>query len=205
MSTFPDSRVVALILAAGAGRRMGSPKPLLPWGETTLLGHVLGQVARSRASAALVVTGCHAPAVEREAGQHGAACAHNPDWSRAGMSASLQAGLRAAEGLAEPSAVLVLLVDQPGITPELIDAVIERHRAGGAGLVATVWRGRRGHPVLFGRPFFAAIHALPPDGRPAALLERHADALHLVEAPSDAVLRDLDTPEDYGRARLSAG
>lgn len=205
MNVFPDSRVVALILAAGEGRRMGAPKPLLPWGDTTLLGHTIGQVARSRARVALVVTGCHAPAVEREAERQGAACVHNPDWSRGGMSASLQAGLRAAEEGAAPSAVLVLLVDQPWITPGIIDAVLERHVAGGAALVATAWRGRRGHPVLFGRPFFEAIHALPPGGRPAALLDRHADALHLVEALSDAVLRDLDTPEDYGRARLSAG
>ncbi len=191
--------VTAIVLAAGASRRMGRPKALLPWGATTVLGQTLANLARSQVREVVVVTGDQAAAVGRIATAHGARSVHNPAWSSQGMVASLQAGIRAVGP--DCPAALVLLADQPMIGPEIIDAVLAACPADGWVIAAAAFRGRRGHPVLFGRACFDALLALPGDAAPRALVARHPAAVKLVEVASDVVLRDLDTPEDYERWR----
>ncbi len=195
---------VAVVLAAGASRRMGRPKALLPWGAaTTVLGRVIEHAAASRAAGVVVVTGDHAAEVGAVARSHGAAVVHNPAWRTGGLTGSLQAALRSVAPSA--SAVAVLLGDQPLIGPAVIDAVIAAHVDDGSDLVAAASGGRRGHPVLFGRRYFDALLAEPPDGAPRAVLDRFADSLRLVDAGSDAVVVDIDTPEDYARLREESG
>lgn len=180
---------------------MGEPKLLLPWGATTVLGQTLANLRASRVGDILVVTGRESEAVARIAAANGARTIHNPTWSSGGMTASLQAGMRAVGPGCR--VVLVVLADQPMIGADVFDAVVAG--AGPAGderwIVAAAHQGRRGHPVLFGRAFFGEILALPADSAPRAILDRHPDALRLVEVDSDAVLRDLDTVEAYERWR----
>jgi len=199
--------ITAIVPAAGASRRMGRPKPLLPWGATTVLGQTLENLRRSRARDILVITGDHGEAVARIATACGARAVHNPDWA-SGLIGSLQAGVRAVG----PScrAVLVLLADQPMIGPDLIDAVVAAYLGSGQArsdevrggvILAAAFRGQRGHPVLIGRQHFAELLDLPASGAPRDLLVRHADTLRLVETGSERVLGDLDTPEAYARWR----
>ena len=85
----------------------------------------------------------------------------------------------------------------------VIDLLLEAYWQGKSDLIAPVFAGRRGNPVLIGRDYFAELLALPPGDAPRSLLRRHAGKLHLVEVPTDAVLRDLDSPEQYERERPS--
>lgn len=191
--------IAAIVLAAGASRRMGRPKPLLPWGGTTILGQTLANLRQSRVRDIVVVTGAHARAVATVAADHEARAAHNPDWRGAGMARSVQTGLRALAD--DVQAMLVVLADQPMIGPAVVGAVIDAHQSGGHALVAPAYRGRRGHPVLFARAHFAALLALPANASPRALLESPHAALHLVDVDSEVVVLDLDTLEAYERWR----
>lgn len=193
-------RVTAVILAAGEGKRMGQQtKQLLPWGSTTVLGQTIGNVPQTAVYQRLVVTGHEAAAVQQIAHSAGARTVHNPAYAAGEMLSSLQTAVRALDE--SVTAVLVLLADQPMVRPETMALLLEAYWQGRGDLIAPVFAGQRGNPVLIGRRFFAELLALPPGDAPRTLLRRHADQLHLVPVPTDDILRDLDSPEQYERER----
>ena len=85
--------------------------------------------------------------------------------------------------------------------PRTIVRVLPAYAAAPAGFVAPTYGGRRGNPVLIARRHFDELLALPPDAAPRALLARHADDVLSVAVDSDAVLHDLDRPEEYAHFR----
>lgn len=193
-------RVTAVILAAGEGKRMGQQtKQLLPWDSTTVLGQTIGNVPQTAVYQRLVVTGHEAAAVQQIAHSAGARTVHNPAYAAGEMLSSLQTAVRALDE--SVTAVLVLLADQPMVRPETMALLLEAYWQGRGDLIAPVFAGQRGNPVLIGRRFFAELLALPPGDAPRTLLRRHADQLHLVPVPTDDILRDLDSPEQYERER----
>jgi CTP:molybdopterin cytidylyltransferase MocA len=135
----------AVVLAAGASSRFGSPK------QELLLEPVLERVRRSSVDDVLVVLGAH----ELETSARTVTC---PEWER-GPGASLRCGLAALPENAE--AAVVVLGDGPGLAPEAIDRVIEHWRDGEASVVAATYGGVRLHPVLLARPVWQEI---PDDG-----------------------------------------
>jgi nicotine blue oxidoreductase len=133
--------VWAVVLAAGASSRFGSPKQRL------LVEPVLERVGASAVDDALVVTGAH----ELDAS---ARTVHCPEWER-GPGASLRCGLATLP--AEAEAAVVVLGDGPDIDPRAIDRVIERWRAERAAVVAATYGGIRLHPVLLARETWPQI------------------------------------------------
>ena len=192
-------RVAAVVLAAGESRRMGRNKLLLPWGSTTVLGQTMINARSAGYQAVIAVTGHESDIVAEEIGTVGSIqIVHNRDYAK-GMLTSVQAAVRALPNALE--AALVILGDQPMVGPHILEQLLAAYAAGPQGLVAPVYRGRRGNPVLIDRRYFAELLALPPDGAPRLLLERHADDLRLLEVTDEAILHDLDRPEDYDRWR----
>ncbi len=127
------------------------------------------------------------------------------DWA-AGQSRSVLAGLNAVkapprlagEGVGgEVSAVLFLLADQPGVTPDLLSALIQRHRETLAPVVAPRHAGQRGNPVLFDRATFPEFAALRGDIGARPVIQAHADEIAWVDWPTPEILQDIDTPEAY--------
>lgn len=195
-----QQRVTAVVLAAGEGRRMGErTKQLLPWGETTVLGQTIRNVKGSAVHEVIVVTGYEAARVETAVEGEGVVVVHNPDYEAGEMLSSLQIVVR---GLGDGcAAVLVMLADQPMVEAETLDEILTAFWQGRGDLVAPIFEGRRGNPVLIGRRFFEELLALSQGAAPRDLVKRHADSLYLVEVGSDSILRDLDRPEDYDRFR----
>jgi molybdenum cofactor cytidylyltransferase len=110
-----------------------------------------------------------------------------------GLSASLRAGLAAVP--ASAAAALVVLGDMPLVTAASLDRLIEAYDAEeGRLIVAPIYGGQTGNPILWDRRFFAAMMALRGDAGARALLRQHADAVAQVEL-DDTVLRDFDTAE----------
>ncbi len=196
-----QQRVTAVILAAGEGARMGQTKQLLPWGSTTVLGQTIRNLGQTAVHHQLVITGHEADKVRQIARAAGVETLHNPDYAAGEMLSSLQTAVRQLP--AKVTAVLVMLADQPMVEPETIDQILAAYWQGKGELMAPAYQGRRGNPVLIGRRYFAELLALPPGDAPRTLLRRHADQLHLVAVPTDSILRDLDSPEQYERKRPS--
>jgi molybdenum cofactor cytidylyltransferase len=201
-------RTAAVVLAAGQSTRMGRSKQLLPWGDTTVIGEVVRRMQASGVAQVVVVTGAERAAVEAQARQAArpggppVTMVYNPDYAAAEMARSLQAAVRV---LPEDClAAVVALVDQPQLPPEVVAGVVERWRATQAPIVAPFYRGQRGQPVLFDRRTWPALLALPAGANPRELV-RAATTLERVDVDTDAVLRDLDTPEDYARERGRGG
>ena len=193
-------RVTTVILAAGEGKRMGQQtKQLLPWGSTTVLGHTLANVQQTAVHNHLVITGHDAEKVRKIALAAGAETLHNPDFATGEMISSLQTAVRNLDE--SVTAVLVMLADQPMVQPQTMDLLLEAYWQGHGDLIAPVFEGRRGNPVLIGRRYFAELLALPATDAPRTLLRRHADKLHLVAVPTDDILRDLDSPQQYAQER----
>jgi molybdenum cofactor cytidylyltransferase len=192
-------RVAAVVLAAGGSKRFGRPKQLLSWEGGTLLGHVVDVALASGAEPVVVVLGHQADACRAALGGRPVQVVFNPDWAQ-GQSTSVRAGLAALP--ANVSGALFPLVDQPGITPDLTNALIERHQATLAPVVWPEYQGRRGNPVLFDRDIFPHLVRLKGDtgGRP--VLQAYAQHAERVPAPDLGVLFDIDTPDDYANARV---
>ena len=191
-----EPEVAAIVLAAGASLRFGRPKQLLPWGEKTLLQHVVDAVLASSIRQVIVVLGYQAGEIEASLGDRPVEVVVNDAWEE-GLASSVRAGLRAIGPQAE--AALFLLADQPSITPQLINELIRRHRQSRKPIVAPFHRGRRGNPVLFARSLFPELMALKGDQGGRAVIGRHQAEVERVEVDSEGFFVDTDTPEDYER------
>jgi molybdenum cofactor cytidylyltransferase len=188
--------ISAIVLAAGESRRMGKTKQLLPWQGETVLGHLLDTLQSSSVDEVILVLGHEAEHILEKVAIREIKVVFNPDYQK-GMSTSLRRGLLAMNKAAE--GFLVVLADQPGITPEIIDRLIESFRRvqPGKNIVAPSFRGRRGHPVLFGRKYREEFGGLTGEVGGREILAQHPEDILALEVDTDAVLLDLDTPEDY--------
>lgn len=193
------SRVTAVVLAAGESSRMGQTKQLLPWGDTTVLGQTIRNLKETAVYDILVISGHEANKVEMIALREGVPASRNRKYAAGEMISSLQTAVRQLPD--RVTAVLVVLADQPMVAPEVVDQLLFAYWQGKGSLIAPVFDGRRGNPVLIGREHFAELLALTPDQAPRTLLQRYPANLHLVSVSSAAVLHDLDSPEDYERWR----
>ncbi len=189
-------RVIAVVLAAGEGRRMGGPKALLPIGGTSFLAHACLLVARPQVAAVVAVIGAEAERVRAEAHPpEGVVVVENEAW-REGMLSSVWCGLDAAATLGADG-ILLHPVDHPVIAPETIDRVLTALHQGAFAAVP-VHEGRRGHPGGFAREAFGALRAAPTNRGARAVLAEHP--ARVVEVDGDPGCRlGVNTPEDYRR------
>jgi molybdenum cofactor cytidylyltransferase len=192
----------AVILAAGQSKRMGQPKMLLPWGETTVLGQVINTFAKAGVSEIVVVTGGQREAVEAEAARLAekfpVRCVHNPVHESGEMLSSLQCGLAALGP--EVESALIGLGDQPQLSLEAARKVVTAFESSGARLLVPSYNLRRGHPWLVQRDLWSEILSLRAPQTLRDFLNSHVKEILYVEA-DQTILKDLDTPEDYQRER----
>lgn len=193
-------RVAAVVLAAGTSSRMETdlPKQLLPWGDSTVIRRVVDTLTGCALSSVLVVTGYMADQVRHELSGTSARLVLNPDYAAGEMLSSLHAGISVLGDQIE--ACLVVLADQPWLTKDLVEVLLDAYAAGPAAIVAPEFRGQRGHPVLIGRSHWPELLALEKGLAPRNLLMRHTQDTLLVPAATDRVLQDMDTLAEYCRA-----
>lgn len=203
--------VRGLVLAAGAGRRMGGPKALVRRhpDEPTLVERAVSLLHAGGCSGTTVVVGAAAEEVTAIVTALGrdidvVAC---HDWDQ-GMGASLRAGLTALtrathEGEGCVDAVLVTLVDLPDLTPEVVARVLDAPPVGDelrAVLRRAAYGGVPGHPALIGRDHWEAVIA-SASGDHGARHYFRATPHELVECGDLATGRDVDTPDELDASR----
>lgn len=193
-------QVAAIVLAAGGSTRMGQPKQLLPIGGQPMVRRVTAAACATELAQVVVVVGAQADAVRQALAGLQVDVVFNRSWAE-GMSTSVQAGLSAlASGI---QAVLIILADQPGLTPDLLNTLVARYYATRAAIVAPFYQGQRGNPVLFDRSLFGELAATRGDQGGRMLVTRHGRDVERVEVDDPSVLLDVDTRQDYEKTRES--
>jgi molybdenum cofactor cytidylyltransferase len=195
--------IAALVPAAGRSRRMGVPKCLLPFGGTTVIGHIVAELQRSRVAEVCVIAGHQADRLRQALAGRPIRIVENPDYERTDMLASIRCGLAAVPETCR--AVLVALGDQPAITAEWVDAMLDAFATCGRGIVVPLHAGRRGHPLLFAARYRNEILTAYEQCGLCGLLAAHSDDVFELPAPNLAVLCDMDYPEDYWRELARPG
>lgn len=190
--------IAAIVLAAGGSVRMGQPKQLLPVGGQPMVRRVAEAACRASLAQVVVVVGADVETVRQALTGLPVEIVMNEAWAE-GMSTSVRTGLGALRP--EIRAALMVLADQPALTPELLKMLVARYRATEAPIVAPTYRGRRGNPVLFDRALFVELSAVVGDQGGRALLTRYQKEIEQVEIDDPAVMMDVDTPKDYERAK----
>jgi nicotine blue oxidoreductase len=213
-----------VLLAAGAGSRLGRPKALVEIGGRRLADIGVALLRDGGADPILIVTGAAPVDVP------GTLAVHNPDW-HTGMGSSLRVALTAllavppagaTSGAASPAgalpgaasfglssldncaAAVIALTDQPLIGPEAVRRLIDAYRSG-AGVAVATYDGKQRNPVLIARQHWADVLALAEgDTGARPFLRAHPELIALVECGDTGSPDDVDTPDDLERiARTS--
>ena len=186
----------AIIPAAGRSARMGRPKPLMPFGSSTILGCLVGSLRAAEVGRVVVVRSPDSSVLQQWCAGQRIESVVNPEPER-GMLSSIQVGVARIAG---GGPLLVCPADHPAVRPEtirtLLAAVSDRDS-----LAVPVFDGRRGHPLAIGAGLVAAIGELDPAIGLRQLLEQRGEFVNEIAVEDEGVILDLDTPEDYERAR----
>jgi molybdenum cofactor cytidylyltransferase len=189
--------VGAVVLAAGASSRMGSPKQTLQFRGESLLRRAVLAALGARCRPVIVVTGAHSELTRREFEGLDVREVLNTSWET-GMASSIRAGV---EGLieedADVAAAVLLLCDQPHVTAEVISGLVAAHRATGSQVIASTYGGSFGVPALFSRALFAELTRLHGKSGAKEVIQRHAQDAHFLPFPCGEV--DVDTRDDFSR------
>jgi molybdenum cofactor cytidylyltransferase len=191
----------AIILAAGSSSRMGGGrhKLLLPLAGRPVLSHVLDATIASQAHPVLVVLGYQAEQVRTHLAPYSTAVQliENTQYLQ-GMSTSMRLGLQVLMKTAlDVGSVLIILGDQPLITAQTIDTLIETWRTSEKLIVAPLYNGQRGNPTLFDARLFPELLEVTGDEGGRRVLERHRAEMATIDAGNSSASYDVDTWEAY--------
>jgi molybdenum cofactor cytidylyltransferase len=196
-----EATIVGVMLGAGKSSRFGTPKQLLPFGDTTLLGQAVRNANASALDRVVVVLG-RASEELRATVEFGRAEVVDNTAYGTGCASSLLAGLDAAGG--DCDAIALLLGDQPGVMPEFIDQVLATWQQDHPWASVTAYNPypdslALGHPFVFAREAFADLRSLHGDKAVWKLIEAHPERVSRVEIAAP-LPPDVDDPEDYDLA-----
>jgi len=188
-------RVSAILLGAGQSTRMGEDKLRLPLGKKVIFQHCLDALLDSEVEQVNIIFSkpsralqeCFAPSRRIKLVQN-----RQP---QRGMSGSIRKGLNNLDPGVDGA--LIALGDQPLLKKRTINALIRAFHPGEGEIVVPVYQGRRGNPVLFDRTYFEELLRLRGDAGGRSVMQRHPDKIVRVRTKSEAVVKDIDTPEEY--------
>ncbi|MFN8454848.1 MAG: nucleotidyltransferase family protein [Anaerolineae bacterium] len=189
------TEISAIVVAAGLSTRMGEPKQLLPYGQHTVIEQIVSVLRQCALLEVVVITGHQREAVEAKLTPWPVRVVFNPNYQAGEMLSSIQCGLLALNPAAQ--AALIVLGDQPQLEATVVRQVIEAYQAGLSRLIIPSFQMRRGHPILLDRAYWPEILDLSPGDIRRPVITAHADMVYYVLFETDAVLRDMDTPEEY--------
>ena len=191
-----SSNIAVVILAAGASKRMGTPKQLLKWGSTTLLEHTINTVLDLQTKEVVVVLGANYEVIESKINHHPITILKNEDWE-VGLVKSLAFGVEYIKDSKHKfDACLVTLADQPFITSAFLNELIEAYQPKQNQIIATSYNDEKtGVPVIFDASYFEELIKLNDDSGAKHMLKKHKSFVKTFKPEIDNV--DLDTKSDY--------
>jgi molybdenum cofactor cytidylyltransferase len=186
--------ISAIILAAGESKRMGRVKLTMPLGESTVLEQVISSVLSSMVDEVIVVLGHEQKTIRQTIGDRPVKCIVNKDY-KLGMSTSIVSGLNETDDRCK--AVIIILGDQPFISSDIIDKLIDGYKTHHKGIVAPTYQGMKGHPIIFDIKYKNKLLSLKGDAGGRQLITENNDDVLYVPVDSESIIKDIDTPDDY--------
>ena len=202
-----EKRISAILLGAGQSSRMGRDKLVLPWGKKTILERCLEVLLRSEIEEVVVVLSVGGTDLEKRIKNCPSSLRRkikvilNPD-RRRGMSTSIRTGLR--NLCSKSEGILIALGDQPLLKARTVDALIRAFEGGERKIIVPLYHGRRGNPVLFDRWYTKELMKLRGDAGGRSVIESYPERIIKVQTRSEAVVKDMDTWEEYLKQKPKA-
>jgi molybdenum cofactor cytidylyltransferase len=186
------STVAAVVLAAGASRRLGQPKQLLLMEGESLVHRTARLALEAGCAPVIVVLGFQAHRLAGELADLTVEIATNANWS-SGMGSSLACGAAAARrSHPEMAALLLLVCDQPRLSTNHLRYLLDRHAEGASAITASAYAGRAGVPAVFAPALVPELERMDGDRGARDLILRHGSIA--IDWPDGAM--DIDLPED---------
>ncbi len=194
MAFMPD--ITILIPAAGGSRRMGVPKQLLPWGDTTLLGHAIETARNVKGADTLVVLGARDTHIQKEIDAYLVPTVINRQWQH-GLGTSIALGIQyIVENASETRGVLIFLADQPFVSTAYLEQLIKKFKSGKQQIITTAYSSEKmGVPALFDACYFKELSELTGDKGAKAVIDSHSEKV--IKMDTEVDLRDIDTLAVY--------
>lgn len=189
--------LAAVILSGGASQRMGSPKALLPYQGRPFLEHLLDVTKHAKIGVRRVVLGAHAEPIAGAVKLASDEIVVNEDWEK-GQLSSIQAAIRSLP--AGTDGLILCLIDHPLISATLVDDLIERFYATQMKIVLPVFRGQRGHPVIFSAALYDELLAAPLDKGARAVVWTHGGEIAELPTTEQGCVLNLNDPDTLQRA-----
>ncbi len=187
--------IAAIILAAGAASRMGKAKMLLPLNQTNILEHIVSAIEGADVEPIYIVTGFYHQEIATALYKSNVKLVLNSNWAL-GMSSSIQVGLhKLLIDLPNIDAVLITVSDQPFLSANIIEQLIEQYQLTNKPIVAAEYNGIKGTPVLFNKAYFTQLMNLSGDRGAGAILQ--ANLHEVATIPFKLGELDIDTLADY--------
>lgn len=186
--------ISAIFLAAGESKRMGKPKLLLPFNDSTILEQSVDNLLNSRVDEVIVVVGNRAREMTEKLAKRPVKIVVNPAY-REGMSTSIVKGLSMVDR--KTLAIMLVLADQPLIDKETINKLIETFLSHDKGIAIPAYQGKRGHPIIFSAKYKEKLQELKGDAGGRQIIRGHPDDVLEVAVNSPSINIDIDTPENY--------
>ena len=186
-----------ILLAAGTSSRLGKPKQLLEFNDTTLLQNAIVQAKSLPNSFVLVVTGAYKESIAYEVSKTDVQSIHNRNWE-SGMASSIVIGLLKLEEL-KPTidSCIISVCDQPHISTAIFKDLINNYNESGKGIVASNYSDTLGVPVLFDRKYFEELKKLKGNEGAKKIIQLHQTDVATIAFEKGAI--DIDSIEDYNK------
>lgn len=188
-------KIAMIILAAGESKRMGKIKQLLPWKNTTLLGHAIEQGINSNVEEVFVVLGAHTEQILKHIDQSKINIVYNQKW-KTGMGTSLACAIHYFDKKSLIyDAVLIALADQPLLDKDYYNKLLKCFLDNNKNIVASKLKNGVGVPAIFKSSYFNEFKILNDDYGARKILRSNAKGIYILEANCDTI--DVDTMDTY--------
>ena len=190
------SNIAIVILAAGASKRMGSPKQLLKWGNESLLTHAINKALNVKNSEVIVVLGANHGSIQKEIEQFPITILKNSNWKE-GLGKSIACAAKyVIELKPKTNGLVITLADQPLIDTEFLKIIIQNYYQDQNQIVATSYGNRKnGVPALFDSHYFEELSNLSNDNGAKHILKKHESSVVSLQLQQENL--DIDSIEDY--------
>jgi molybdenum cofactor cytidylyltransferase len=189
----------AVVLAAGASRRLGRPKQLEPWGDTNLLSHVVARTCQFPVDEVWVVLGHDYERILDSIDFGDVGIIENPEWAE-GIASSIRVALDALTRLSRCDKALIVMGDQPSVEAEVVAELMASHARSDHPVTVPKYRYSWGNPVLVDRSLWPRLMSLEGDEGAQRLWQAHPEWVNEVWF-SDLAPRDVDTETDVVELR----